>query len=173
MSEMQGCPARWLVRLLLAVALSLGLGAAITRIPILDAQSPPRPAIRTFTPLRPFINPDPEPIVTGGAFAAMLPLRADGGLVFVSGPVVCPTGEQAEIHSVITQDHTAAVAFGAWTGACTGAADQTWRSQASALDQPFQAGPARTCAVAIFRRDGFTTVAGQWCDDVTLTAAQP
>ncbi len=158
-------PRRWLVlAALLAGMVTLGI------VQPLAAQTPTVPTSSSMEGVRPPLIPrqsDPG----GLPFDATLTLRADGRVVFAVGAMSgCPTGEQGEIHAVITQDSTAAVAFGSWTGACTGAADQVWRSAASALDQPFQPGPARACGVVIFRMDGFINLAEQWCMEVMLVA---
>jgi hypothetical protein len=155
---------RWAATIGTALA---GILATLTlaALPVV-AQVPPRPPIRPFSLIS---SPEPQ------QFDATLALRADGGLVALSGPLGCAAdaaGEAAEIHATVTQDATAAVAFGVWTGSCTGDPAQQWKTSASALDQQsFQPGPAQACAVGIFRRDGFIVSAGQWCTAVTLALA--
>jgi hypothetical protein len=145
--------------LALAVLLA-GAAAALTGGP-LAAQSPTaRP------PVRPFDSPGTALLK---AFDPVLDLRADGRLVSLAGPLPCETGETAEVHAVLTQEATAAMATGHWTGACTSGVDQRWQAPAGAVDEPrFAPGEAQACGLAVFHRDGFPVAAGQWCATVTL-----
>lgn len=148
---------------LLAVALLLGGAAAgLAARPLAAQTAGARPPVRPF-------NPPGQSLLR---FDATLGLHADGRLVVAAGPLGCEAGEVGEIHIVLTQEATAAMTTGSWTGICTGGPDQRWEAPAGAVDEPrFAPGEARGCAVAVFRRDGFPTAAGQWCDTVGLVIA--
>lgn len=94
----------------------------------------------------------------------------NGRHLIVTGPIVCDSGERAEIRVTVTQRTTGALAEGLARVICTGQ-PQHWKVHAATQgDQLFEEGAARAVGLARTSDRASTTDAHQWLVDIVLAA---
>jgi hypothetical protein len=94
----------------------------------------------------------------------------NGRHVIVTGPIVCDSGERAEIRVTVTQRTTGALAEGLTRVICTGL-QQRWKVHAAAqANESFEEGAARAVGLARTSDRASTTDAHQWLVDIALAA---
>jgi alpha-beta hydrolase superfamily lysophospholipase len=96
--------------------------------------------------------------------------KEGGGLVRVTGPIICTRGERVAIRVAVRQPAPAASTRGRWKGRCTGEV-QHWQIRARARGMTrFKNGRGRVCAVATTRNGARVTDRRRWCERVQLAA---
>jgi hypothetical protein len=161
-----------LIPLLAGLALAgLATAALAKRTPpaAADLSSGPETTAVSADPyLAPAIRPSLRFSIPFG-FASILPLRAGGQEVLVSGHGSCTEGETFTVAVTVTHQATGYAAHGDVAEACAGEAVlQTWGLTATAAGAALPRGAAETCGFAQTGDGETITDEKTWCVDVRL-----